>query len=183
MTQDSIIMSSANGLLEWFQLSGGVECKAARVPRRRPTLSVWTSSVFNINSALVGQNLQVIERKQKWDMSRILPQNSGVTRGGRVGQVSHPWKVLGKNLKGRKKGGKGKGEGKKRRKGKGEAKRQGQNVKWREKRREIVKGEEENSKWKGKGMKMSRMSRGNLFRVYQIGNFYGERAFLWGEIF
>ena len=50
------------------------------------------------------------------------PCISGVTRGGRV---VHPWKVWGKILEGRGKGGKREGRGKKRMKGKREARKKG----------------------------------------------------------
>ena len=96
------------------------------------------------------------------------------------------------------------GRGEMRKRGRKREKREGRGKKWRKGKREarkmengegkerkiIVKGENKNLKWKGKGMKMSRgpfflftfWNHWNLFGVYQNGNFcrkFSNLAHLW----
>ena len=104
---------------------------------------------------------------------------------GGVKWASHPpLESLREILEGREKGGIREGRGKGRRKGKREARKKG---KIERKRREIVKGEEENWKWKGEGTKICRglsfffffffLIHWNLFGVYMYKNGY----LLWGK--
>ena len=75
--------------------------------------------------------------------SHLLPgevTDSGVTTGGRGRRVAHPLKVWGEILEGRGKGGNREGRGRERK----EEERGKEKGKIRRKRREMVKGEEEN---------------------------------------
>ena len=88
--------------------------------------------VISRSSTLPGRRRQRTWRVlagQNW------PTGSGVTRGGRGGRVTHPWKVWGVILEGRGQEERREGKGKKRRKGKREVKKKG---KWRRKEEKLL---------------------------------------------